>query len=205
MSATLNLFTQRCEAKHGKKATATIIQSREGESPEPWKNVLVKTGVNHSLAELVDFEAQGRRAGLSPLAATPENVVWCRTERKLSWGLIAAWCQIPESKVRTLFKGLKGEHSDAQRIGKGGRWKFNDPELYTGDLKPTGTVIPADQKLLREVAEVNATQQRLMKLSPAELKAEAEKAGVKVTKGWTRGKIIVETAKALKPSQVKVS
>lgn len=203
----LNHFTKACLEKHGKAKVEYIIKARlESEPRVPWKDVLAKVEINHSLAELVVFEAEGRRAGLKPLPATEANVSWCRVSQRLSWGLIAAWCQVPESKVRAFFKAGKGEHSDAQRIGKGGRWKFNDPELYVGDLKPTGTVIPAGAKLVREVAELNATQQRLIKLTPAELKAECERVGFTPAKGATKAKTVIELAKVIgSPSKVNAS
>jgi hypothetical protein len=63
-----------------------------------------------------------------------------------SWGEISVRLGIPESKVRTAFKG--GTHAEPKdkglRIGKGGRWAYDDPTLYLEHRRVEGAKIPGD-------------------------------------------------------------
>ncbi len=64
----------------------------------------------------------------------------------VSWGEIAVRCNLPESRVRSLFLQQTGIKSEGQRIGKGGRYVTDDPALYQGNLRITGLAIPNETK-----------------------------------------------------------
>lgn len=85
-------------------------------------------------------------------------------EAKCSWGEIAVRLGLPESKVRTAYK-LKGGKKDlGLRIGKGGRFAYDDPTLYRANRKAEGAHIasdftkkPQEVELLNYQPEVPAT------------------------------------------------
>lgn len=176
------------------KAAAKLIKLRCTDGLK-WKEVLAKQEIGYARGELIVFEHEFEQAKMKTIPATPENVVYLRTELGLSWGAIMVWCAAGEAVVRRAFKDGAKVHSDGQRVGKGGRWKFDDQALYVGELKPTGTDIPADQKLVREVARDCAVTQRLMKMEFAELKAFAIAQGVIVKPKTTKAKLALEVKK----------
>lgn len=69
-----------------------------------------------------------------------------RTDEALSWGEIAVRCGQPESKVRKVFKDTGAKKDLGLRIGKGGRWAYDEPEFYLEHRKAEGAEIPSDLK-----------------------------------------------------------
>lgn len=174
----------------------TLIKMRsDGAS---WKDTLAKTELSHSKAELAWFEHE-RFGGEEPgvvLNLTGSEVVTMR-EAGLGWGQIMVATQSSEGAVRKAWREATGTHSDGQRVNHGGRFKFDEGELYVGSLKPTGTSIPSDQPLVREVARSQALTARLLALEPAALKRIFVKhSGETPGKGWTKAKLIIEIGKA---------
>lgn len=169
------------------------------EEAAKWADILKKTGLSHSKAELAWMEHEAfvqsdPKFKVAPL--TGDFVAYARTELGLGWGPIMVWTQSSEGSVRKAFKEATGTHSDGQRVGRGGRFKFDEPDLYVGELKPTGTDIPADKALVREVARDAAFTTRLGKLEFGAVKAIYEEyTGTKVKRGATKAKLIVDLAK----------
>lgn len=68
-----------------------------------------------------------------------------RLENKgISWGEIAVRMDVPESLVRKCFRHGSVLKDKGLRIGKGGRWAYGDPTLYTEHRQSEGAAIPAD-------------------------------------------------------------
>ena len=176
---------------------AQLIALREDGAK--WKVVLKETGLSHSKAELAWMEHEAEQAGFKVVPLTSAFVAYGRNDLKIGWGPIMVWTQSSEGKVREAWKQATNLHSDGQRVGRGGRFKFDEPELYVGELKPTGTDIPKDHSLVREVAREDALSSRIMKLEPEQVKRVYEQyTGKKVGKGWTKAKLALEITKAMK-------
>lgn len=61
-----------------------------------------------------------------------------------SWGEIAVRCGKPESKIRACYRAT-GSHKDlGDRIGKGGRFAYDEPEFYLEHRRAEGAHIPTD-------------------------------------------------------------
>jgi hypothetical protein len=98
----------------------------------------------------------------------------------LSWGEISVRVGKPESKIRTCYRAT-GNHKDlGDRIGKGGRFAYDDPEFYLEHRKVEGAHIPTDLKRKPKVEELlNAKDPKTGKVvklqrSTATPKAEAQ-------------------------------
>ena len=175
----------------------TLIELRE--AGEPWKVVLKETGLSHSKAELamMEHELFGDGSEDVEVAELTGELVKHLRDEGCGWGQIMVATQSSEGKVRDAWKLATGTHSDGQRVNHGGRFKFDDAELYVGELKPTGTSIPADQPVIREVARKEALHTRLLKAEPAVLRRVYERyVGTPPQKGWTPAKLVLEIGKA---------
>lgn len=74
-------------------------------------------------------------------------VVKMRDQDKLSWGDISVRLGVPESRVRSIYRGENGTKKDlGLRIGKGGRFAYDDPTLYLDNRKKEGAHIPLTKK-----------------------------------------------------------
>lgn len=69
-----------------------------------------------------------------------------RMNLQLSWGEIAVRFGVPESYVRACFKLYGVENDKGLRIGKGGRWVADRPDLYLDNRKKEGAHLPHDVK-----------------------------------------------------------
>lgn len=69
-----------------------------------------------------------------------------RTDQLLSWGEIAVRCGVAESKVRKVFKDTGAKKDLGLRIGKGGRFAYDEPEFYLAHRKAEGAEVPSDLK-----------------------------------------------------------
>lgn len=160
--------------------------------------ILATFDLSHS-----QFEFALLRANFPDLVGSVEftaaNVVALREYFQISWGRIAVLCDQPEGAVRKSYKEAAGVLSQGLRIGKGGRWFLNERELYTEGLQKPGTRInEADVKTVgrRTAALVSATEQKLVKRQPAELKAIAEAEGVKIPAKATKAQMVRAIVKA---------
>lgn len=177
---------------------ALLVSMREDGAK--WKTVLAETGLSHSKAELAFMEHEAEAAEFVTAELTPAFVAYCRNDLRIGWGPIMVWTQSSEGKVRKAWEEATNVHSDCTRIGRGGRWKFDDPELYVGDLKPTGTQVDAEAPLVREVAREAAVDQsmtkQLLAMDVKELRVMAEGLGVAFKKNTTKAKLVVDIKKA---------
>lgn len=174
---------------------ATLLALKEDGAK--WKAILKETGLSHSKAELAFMEHEAFEESEFEVAElTPEFVAYCRNDLRIGWGPIMVWTQSSEGKVRKAWEAATNIHSDCTRVGRGGRFKFDDAELYVGELKPKGTFVDADQPLMREVAREAAHGERLVSALLAketpELKAIAEGYGIKVAKRPTKAKLAID-------------
>lgn len=184
-------------------ALELLLQLRLVEG-QPWKTVLKETGLSHSKAELAVMEQEAEAAEFEVEALTPEFVRYCREDLKVGWGPIMVWTQSTEGAVRDAWEKATNTYSDCQRVGHGGRWKFNEPSLYVGELKPTGTEVPTSVSLNRptaiEVAVDQTLVKRLMALPVPRLRAVAVSYGCcseSTAKKWTPAKCVVAIRKAM--------
>jgi hypothetical protein len=175
---------------------------------EKWKAILKATGLSHSKAELAFMEHEAfteADPAFTVVPLTPEFVSYARNVLGIGWGPIMVWTQSTEGAVRKAWEVATGTHAECKRVGRGGRFKFDDQELYVGELKPRGTDVPAEAPLMRTVARENALTTRLGALEPKALMSIYEKAtGKKPTRGWTKAKIILELAKLNEAKAVQV-
>jgi hypothetical protein len=82
-------------------------------------------------------------------------VVELRMENELSWGEISVRLGIPESRVREAFRKTEGARKDkGLRIGKGGRFAYDAPELYLEHRAAEGAHIPVDLRRRPAVADL---------------------------------------------------
>lgn len=140
------------------------------------KAIATATELSHSPIEGICMEMQYFWVeGGEVVEATTSNIVALRDYFGISWGAIGVMCQIPEGKVRKMYKEGSGKEDRAQRIGHGGRFFAGKAELYEGGLKRTGTEVPLGK--LGEAEQIAATQ-RIMRQSFADLKAQADELGV---------------------------
>lgn len=187
--------TNRFRKNLDKKVLAALIKCRV-EDGLSWKETLKKTGLSHSKAELAVMEHEYFGAEGTVMDLTEDNVKAARLFFKWGWGPIMVMTQSSEAACRKTWKEGTGTHSDGTRVGHGGRFKFDEPELYVGELKPTGVNIPKDQPLVREVARDAAITTRLMNTPVKELRAQYEEAtGKKPSSKWTPAKIAIELRK----------
>lgn len=77
-----------------------------------------------------------------------------RIDQLLSWGEIAVRCGVPESKVRKVFKDTGAKKDLGLRIGKGGRFAYDEPEFYLEHRRKEGAEIPSDLKVRPKVEEL---------------------------------------------------
>lgn len=174
----------------------TQLKKLRVDEGQKWAEVLSRTGLSHSRAELAIMEYEAEQAGFKWVPLTPAFVAYARTQLQLGWGPIMVWTQSSEGAVRKAWAEATATHSDGQRINRGGRFKFDDQTLYVGELKPTGTAIPKDKPLVREVARDSALTQRLLAKDPKTLKSLYVKyVGKEPGKGWTKAKLVMELRK----------
>lgn len=177
------------------------------EDAQPWKAILKATGLSHSKAELawMEHEAFGQ-SNFTKAELTPAFVAYARNDLRIGWGPIMVWTQSSEGKVRKAWEAATNSHSEATRIGRGGRFKFDDAELYVGELKPTGTTVPAEAPLTRTVARENALVTRLTGLDIKQVRviyANYFKKAAPTTA--TKAKLIIELKKANDERAVQVT
>ena len=82
----------------------------------------------------------GERRTLSPIVHKHRDGL------QLSWGEIAVRLGMPESKVRKLYRASGAKKDLGLRIGKGGKFAYDDPTLYLEHRKLEGAQIPVDLK-----------------------------------------------------------
>ncbi len=97
--------------------------------------------------QAAEFAKKSDRAGsvtngeakvLSPLVHDLRDV------KGFSWGEIAVRMQLPESYARRLYKANGQKKDIGLRIGRGGRYVYDDPTLYRDNRKQEGAHIKVD-------------------------------------------------------------
>ena len=176
---------------------SALIQMKEDGAK--WKQILKDTGLSHSKAELAWMEHEAFAQAdppFTPEPLTPAFVAYARNDLAIGWGPIMVWTQSSEGKVRKAWEEATNTHSDCKRVGRGGRFKFDDAELYVGELKPRGTDVPAEAPLARSVARESAFVTRMLALTPKQVAAIYTKyLGKAPTKGMTKAKMILDLKK----------
>lgn len=110
-----------------------------------------------------------------------DHVIHMRDVQKLSWGEIMVRLGKTEGEVRKLYRknGLKKDLG--LRIGKGGRFAYDDPTLYQENRKVEGAHIPLDHK-------GRPTPEMLLNFDVKE-KAGTEGKSTARQQAWAKGKI----------------
>lgn len=101
---------------------------------------LVSTKFAEAVEQKRSGEFDGDRDIICPI------VQKLRDQDELSWGEIAVRCGIPESKVRACYKKTAGKKDLGLRIGKGGRFAYDEPRYYLDNMKHEGAYIPVEIK-----------------------------------------------------------
>ena len=170
------------------------------------------TGLNYSqlwrYLRSQELEAQGFEFHTT---VDPELVAAYRRDTELSWGEIAVRFRTseahnlmgaPEGQIRKAWAQATGLKSQGLRIGKGGRFYYEESgrPLYADELRPTGTEIPVGAKLATALAE--AEGQKLIRKDISELRSMAEAAGIEVKNA--KGKFLTKAqlVRALRPAPV---
>lgn len=120
-----------------------------------WKEIWEKTGLTHSQADLAWYRYQAQQNGTyipEKFQAMNEEqqARWILEQRVsgVSWGVMHASTEVPESKLRTIFERNHGVASAGLRIGKGGRFLTYDghgePRYYLGNRKGIGVEFRPD-------------------------------------------------------------
>lgn len=122
-----------------------ILRRAYIEQYQPHLLVDVRSAVAAASAEA---EAAGRlgdfvpdRMVLSPIVTRLHDELLC------SWGEIMVRCGLAETKVRNAYKLTGGKKDRGLRIGKGGRFAYDDPTLYKDNMKVEGAHIDLDTKM----------------------------------------------------------
>lgn len=76
-----------------------------------------------------------------------------RDKQELSWGEIAVRVGRPESQVRKAYRALGAKKDLGLRIGKGGRFAYDEPVLYQDNMKAEGAYIPVTVKMRPALTE----------------------------------------------------
>jgi hypothetical protein len=100
--------------------------------------------VSEKFAEAVEQKRSGEFDGDRDIICP--IVQELRDSKELSWGEIAVRCGIPESKVRACYKKTAGKKDKGLRIGKGGRFAYDEPRYYMDNMKHEGAYIPVEIK-----------------------------------------------------------
>lgn len=116
-----------------------------------WKEIWEKTQLTHSQADLAWYRYQAQQNGTyipeKFQAMTEEDQArWILEQRinGVSWGVMHASTDVPESRLRTIFEKNHKVASEGLRIGKGGRWLAAEPRYYLGNNKGIGVEFDPD-------------------------------------------------------------
>lgn len=154
-----------------------------------------KVGVSHTPAELHVFKFQWLVAGLPQPGKgkwqfTKGLVCYLRFEAmddrgKLGWGIgkIMVALDATEGQVRKAIREGANIDDRGHRTGKGGRFFEGNAELYSDELRTSGTHLQVGSELSRTE---QARMQRYARLGLAELKALAKDMGITVPKSTTK-------------------
>ena len=124
---------------------SAILLRLEG---QPWHEVLKETGLSHSQAErhefrfkmwlwatdkaLVDGDWSVIKLPADDVKAG--QVIAKARAQGISWGVLGERCNTSESRVRKLFALATGTKSKGLRMGKGGRFAYDDEALYMDEI-----------------------------------------------------------------------
>lgn len=153
-------------------ATTEQVEALVALAQEPefsWKEAIEATGVGYSRGwlivrtafleanapELITPMADMLKAEAAKGKSSDDFVLWfahrivvpMRDDHQLSWGEISVRLQIPENRVRKFYRGSSVKKDKGLRIGKGGRFAYDDMALYQGNMQKEGAYIPVEQKM----------------------------------------------------------
>lgn len=114
---------------------ARVIKMRLDENIG-WKQILEIDGVNYGAAWLWVAEEEVRRTpSLAIKNPTPRAIVAARKVggEHSSWGWLMVRTGLGQASVRKLYEEGTNEHSRGTRVGKGGRFMFDEEGYYAED------------------------------------------------------------------------
>lgn len=119
--------------------------------------------------------------------ATGKDVQRLRDEESLSWGMISAITQYPESACRSLYEEATGRETRGNRIGKGGRYPngTDAPKKVAAGTKKTVAKKAAAKAAPKIAPEVDGK-------TPEEIKEAVEGHAIKVLVDGTEETIKVK-------------
>ena len=142
----------------------------------PWSKVEALTGIKYSRGWLIVrrayLEAQNPEvlvniSGLTSAAMAKygsefdlhthvvEPVVRnLRDEQQLSWGEIAVRCGMPEGAIRKAYRRNGTKKDLGLRIGRGGRFAYDEGTYYQDNRRKEGAHIPTTVKMRPKVEEL---------------------------------------------------
>lgn len=178
--------TAKADATAVAALIALAVPLMSGAGTIPWARVEAATGIGYSRGWLIVrraylelnapellvdvasmYEAARQRAieahtlsEFAPDRTILSPIVSELRDLRCSWGEIAVRVGLPESKVRSAFRLTGGKKDLGLRIGLGGRFAYDAPELYRANRKAEGAHIdaqmarkPKEQELLNYVPE----------------------------------------------------
>lgn len=131
------------------KAQAKAVQLHE--AGKGWAEIRQATGLNHSQCDLAWYAHCSKQPGgyrgakwvggpawqaKTDAAQLAQLVAW--RAASVSWGVMAAVTEQPESKLRTQFETGTKLATTGLRVGHGGRWWRNEQGYYQGNMKGHG-------------------------------------------------------------------
>lgn len=124
------------------------------------------------------------------------QIVDLRDNEQVSWGMIAARAQVPESKVRKLYTDTSGVDSKGLRIGRGGR--------FPAGMEPTdnGTATKPAKKAVKAKADPNPGRKNLGDMDLDEITARLEGKTVTIGRGAKSEKVGVKSVKDLEGGEL---
>jgi len=152
------------------------------------KAIMAATNLNHSQAERAIMKATLTEADVASFEAGGTDLgsrAQAGRANGLSWGVMGILAGQPESAVRRAFTQATELKSQGLRIGRGGRFHYDESgrPLYADELKATGTAIPKGGTLGTAIKA--SFEQRLGRLDRAAVVRIAEQYGIP-TKGATQ-------------------
>lgn len=186
------------------RAEKIQLNNNMRQAGEKWGTIRPITGLNHALSELEYMRHVYFAEGGELVEFTPAQVRALRDELGYSWGEIMVRVGRTEGAVRAAYKEATGKLSEGTRNGRGGRFYLEEPTLYADVLRGTGTAIPAEGEApLRVRATVAATEQRVGRLTPDEVRNYAADRGI-ATKGKSQQQLIAAIVAELHPTATPV-
>lgn len=149
------------------------VETASADGTVNWKTLSDRVEVKYSRAWLIVKRAWTEQNNPSALVVIPDEKQWkdehsgsfaddekagdaynrrvlhdlvykMRDDDQLSWGDIAVRLGLPESRVRAAYRSVGIKKDLGLRIGKGGRYAYDDPTLYLEHRRKEGAHIDAN-------------------------------------------------------------